>query len=1067
MYQNQKDETLVMLTLAGEQSAYEVLVARYENAVIASAASVTHNRHMAEDSAQDAFITAWIKLNMLREPDKYGAWVCRIAQNCAKKTVMRFQSFISLDDPDKPAYNVSDSKQPDPQDTYELSEEHSLLRESIEKLPEKVRRIIRLHYFEDLTVTEIAEKVGISEGTVKWQLHDGRKRIRKELCAMNEEYNDTMVQRVMKKVEELKLWQYKNSKNGFEKVYKEVLREVEELPESMDKYHALADVLMRGWWWISGDKNDALFDRIREAAEIGKNDDVMEFIAAKEDEKFYGGAKIEFIKDVQIPRLEKSGFVKALAAEWNWLAYAYFEQDEPEKGFEAYENGLKLLKPSDLYYSYIKGAMDTEKKYLAEYKNDKFKKWRSLFFAVEYSIADGKLRRWDNKFYYKGGLTSEDGVVDNVFYNASLCDGFFTVEGLKAGERYVGSDGTTLEYTDDNVSVTTPCGNFEGCMLWTVYHERAVYKTYYKEGVGIVKFERSFNGFTETRFLLEYDIKGGSGIIPLFEGNRWSYTANYDPDFIKQSTECEVVFAGDKSAVLLCRVNIERIKYNENSWLDMISQIRNDYWVGTSWNECKIADVSFPIKRARELAKTAVEKAHTKVACSVAERILATNPEFNPYYTETGLWNFFKRNVVYKQGDKTIITEDYRWDFEWKGMSEVEAHPEHSLLFNHIYSILQDATGCIWCDKWKDGYKADISSPWSDSNILVHTRLQCENAGTVETRAWTFEDCLKVSLDIDKYGDYVEYRSGKKEYYFAPGIGIVKIVNHYMEELLTSVYELTSYEGTGEGYMPAADGLVRKYEAVGLTDGYAAGAEYTYAADKDGQVYIFEDNLGVRKKPEAHTVLPSTCGEELEEKLWIEGRQDMGNLRHDLLDQSRLRHDINNFNLFLHFLDQNDRSWYVPERKTAQSKHRMRLFEALSEDGKVPKAWLGAYARECFIAGCSILGSGNREEGYPYLDRAFELFKEWDAIPDGELMETGDKFIFGGIKVIKGKQNVIVLPDGTKEIIIENSYSFAIDGASFMYSAMTALHGWEWFNGVREEERFKKMIERVKEVLKN
>ena len=50
MYQNQNDETLVMLTLAGEQNAYAALVARYEKAVVASAVSVTHNVNMAEDS---------------------------------------------------------------------------------------------------------------------------------------------------------------------------------------------------------------------------------------------------------------------------------------------------------------------------------------------------------------------------------------------------------------------------------------------------------------------------------------------------------------------------------------------------------------------------------------------------------------------------------------------------------------------------------------------------------------------------------------------------------------------------------------------------------------------------------------------------------------------------------------------------------------------------------------------------------------------------------------------------------------------------------------------------------
>ena len=52
-YQNESDETLVMLTLAGEQSAYEVLVIRYQKAVIASAITITKNHFMAEDAAQE------------------------------------------------------------------------------------------------------------------------------------------------------------------------------------------------------------------------------------------------------------------------------------------------------------------------------------------------------------------------------------------------------------------------------------------------------------------------------------------------------------------------------------------------------------------------------------------------------------------------------------------------------------------------------------------------------------------------------------------------------------------------------------------------------------------------------------------------------------------------------------------------------------------------------------------------------------------------------------------------------------------------------------------------------
>ena len=166
---------------------------------------------------------------------------------------------------------------------------------------------------------------------------------------MDEKYTDTLVQRVMKKVEELKLWQLKNDKTGFETVYKDVLKEVEELPECRDKHHALADVLMRGWWWLPGEKNNALFARIADAAMAGKNEEVMAFITAREDSEVYGGARIDFIRDKQIPRLEKAGFVKTLGREWFWLGQACYEEGKSEEGQAAYDKAAQILKPGDLH----------------------------------------------------------------------------------------------------------------------------------------------------------------------------------------------------------------------------------------------------------------------------------------------------------------------------------------------------------------------------------------------------------------------------------------------------------------------------------------------------------------------------------------------------------------------------------------------------------------------------------------------------------------------------------------------------------------------------------------------
>ena len=389
LYTQLKDEDLVMLTLAGEQNAYEALVARYEARVISAAESVTHSRYMAEDAAQDTFVTAWMKLNMLREPSKYGAWVCRIARNCAKNTISRFKSYISLDMLEETLSD--DMRYGDPEMAFISSEEKRILQDSVSELPSKVREIITLHYYNGLSVSDIASRLGISEGTVKWQLHDGRKRIRKELSAMNEQIDDTLVQRVMKKVKELKLWKLKNSKKGFETEYKDVLAEVEELPESANKSHALADVLMMGWWWLPGEKNDALFERISKLAEEGKNEDVMAFVVARQDRKCYGeNVRREFVREVQIPRLEKGGFKKALAQELHWLGSSYYRNGEEEKGGECFKKALDVLTPSDLYYAYTLATQKARQSVTEKYKDVNSRRYVVTASGDELRNVNGK-----------------------------------------------------------------------------------------------------------------------------------------------------------------------------------------------------------------------------------------------------------------------------------------------------------------------------------------------------------------------------------------------------------------------------------------------------------------------------------------------------------------------------------------------------------------------------------------------------------------------------------------------------------------------------------------------------
>ncbi len=1043
LYTGLNDEELVMLTLAGEQSAYEVLVARYEKRVISAAESVTHSRYMAEDAAQDAFVTAWMKLNMLREPSKYGAWVCRIAGNCAKNTVLRLKDFMSLDTLEN--IGADRDRSFDPEFAYISSEEQKNVRDSVSGLPEKVRETVTLHYFKGLSVADIAARLGISEGTVKWQLHDGRKRIRKELSAMNEQIDDTLVQKVMKKVKELKLWQLKNSKQGFDEIYKDVLNDVENLPESEDKYHALADVLLRGWWWVQGEKNDALFERIREAAENGKNEEVMEFVVARQDEKVYGeNARIEFVKEVQIPKLKKCGFKKALARELHWLGHTLCLKGEDEKGKEYFEEAFKFLTPADIYYAYVLSTQKARKAVTEKYKTENSRRYVACATGDELRVINCELRYWGGTWHKDGYLYAADRDADMIFRNASYCDGYFTAENLKKGEFITGSDGTTLTFGGDDITVSTPCGDFENCSLWVTYHENVTYKTYYKSGVGIVKQEKTDSFVTETRALKSYRVFGGKGILPFAAGNTWEYDAGYDPDVMFHSCVFTVCHSDKENAVIAGNNEMLRKRYDENCWLDMIQQIRSEYWHEDKDGRQTIQDVSHAIRRAEALAKTPMEKAHTKAACAVASRIMETDPDFNPNHTAVGHWNFFKRSIISVSDKKYYMSDDFRWSFEWK------RDPSEALMCNDIIDIFNDAMGCVWSDRFYAGASFEYTHLLWDE-IPIKAVVNCESVEEITVKAGTFKDCLKVSLDISEYPVGLEYRGGQKEYYFAKGIGIVKTVNYFYKGAVRTEYQLEAYKGTGEGYMPLVEGAERCYVGVDLTDGDVCGANYYFEKDEKGDIVMFEDRIGVRKKLEYITEYGSVKDEILEEELWNDDKHE----------ESRLRHDVNNFHLLCHFLGRSSRYWNAPEKGVAWNKYKLKVVEGLYFDGTVPQAWLGLYAATQLRTGCALCGLGKGEEAKPYLEKSLQSFLKWEEIENGTPMEVGDPLIYGGIKLIKG-DDLLLLPDG-KYDRVKRDYSYLFGGGiGILAYAVTSDRGWEWFDGVRNEAWFKDFVQRVK-----
>ena len=1071
------DENLVLLTLSGDPSAYDRLVLRWETAVVNAALSVCRNRELARDAAQDAFVTAWIKLAHLANGAKYGAWTCKIARNCALQLLTRYRYYtgeISTDD-ENAAYALEDPYAVDPARSSAKKAERESVHTAIDTLPERVRLIIRLYYLENHSIEEIATLLGVTSGTVKKQLWDGRRKIRKELCAMDETMQDTLLERVHKKVEEVKAWQYLDKKEGFATVYHDALAMIEELPESGErlakgKYHAMADVLMCGWWWLPGEQNDALFTRIREAAFAGGNEDVIAEVMARERQGLWESGLWNYIKEKQIPELAKAGYNKALAQTYFWLGtdmcFTFStgicfnaDEDVKEEGKAALEKAITISGVDDPFHAHAKAALDMENAWEEKYKDESVKAYRTTAGNTELCLRDGVWRVYREIWSETGQLNSVSIEADYLFHNmAADCDHYLIKPDLAVGETWYSSAGTRLTHVSDSETVETPCGTFENCSLWEKENREARVRIWLRDGVGIVRQEYTVAGFTDTRQLSEYHICGGTGLLPLAAGNRWSYDGGYNPEMLCHFCTYTVAYADMERANVTMRREYHRLGYDTNDFYDTMAKARNeycDYNQGAGYQ----VDQSETMRRAEELAKTPFEIAYAASANDVLRRIQSCRnglPENkNNVALPVGRWNFFDFVSLYKDKGKTRMNRDFRRSFEWKSDRE---GPGEALLMNSIMELLSSADdNCVWDEEWDTpGSRTRKYLRWGDP---VCAKITTEDIGEYTVRAGTFANCKRLTVTMTGFQLGYGYANGTRTYILAPGIGILSVTNPYADDTCTATYELTAYTGVGEGYMPFFSGMERTYTAIDLTDGMVAWSKFHCMTADSGDLILLSDRCGM-EEPIRVTRFGS-----------IEREQ-----RAEMLSDADayLRRQVNTLHIFAHMI-----SYPVyeddPYRIWIRDKVKLDAFRSLTIDGEVPQGWWQLYASHLFSGAChyfgAILTSGEAkeelplEEGYRMLEEGISLYRKWVDIPDGTLLPLGHEALFGNAKLIKGKF-AVELPDGTRELLDldANFYAFGRDPED-LYAGMTATRGWEWFNGVRNDERFQKDIALAKELM--
>ena len=182
------DDELQVVTAAraGDVSAFETLVNRYERKIFRLGMNITGSREDAEDVMQEAFLKAYEHLPEFEGNSRFYTWLVRIAVNQAlMKLRKRRPNQVSLDEEietgDDSFFRDVEDWGPSPAERYEQTQLHDILNEAISELDPSFRIVFQLRDIEEMSTEETADVLHLSVPAVKSRLLRARLKLRQKL----------------------------------------------------------------------------------------------------------------------------------------------------------------------------------------------------------------------------------------------------------------------------------------------------------------------------------------------------------------------------------------------------------------------------------------------------------------------------------------------------------------------------------------------------------------------------------------------------------------------------------------------------------------------------------------------------------------------------------------------------------------------------------------------------------------------------------------------------------------------------------------------------------------------
>ena len=185
------DEELMIRCRNGDMSAFELLVSRYQNAIINFIYRSIGDYHRAEDLSQETFLRVFKSASRYEPKAQFKNWLYRIAVNLCKNEhrdrqrhgLSSLEDFMT-DEDGKINYTVLRDFEQMPDVLYEKKEQQMLIRQAVDSLPENQRLAIIMVTYQNLRYDEIADTLNCSVSAVKSLIHRARQNLKNLLLEM-------------------------------------------------------------------------------------------------------------------------------------------------------------------------------------------------------------------------------------------------------------------------------------------------------------------------------------------------------------------------------------------------------------------------------------------------------------------------------------------------------------------------------------------------------------------------------------------------------------------------------------------------------------------------------------------------------------------------------------------------------------------------------------------------------------------------------------------------------------------------------------------------------------------